>query len=121
MGEIDFKLTITLQQLQDWIGTSALGVLLQHFGSSCTVAKLRRVEAHGQCIQFHLDNESTKTMQVVLNDEEEYVGASLLYATELGVTKPARLAGSATIHDGRIVHGVTRMMSGVRYGLFLRA
>ena len=60
-------------------------------------------------------------MQVPLNEEEDYVGASLLYVTQQGITKPARPAGSATIHDHCIVHGVTRMVSGVRYGLFLRA
>ena len=121
-GVMDFKLTVTPQQLQEWIGAAALRTLLQHFGShSCIVIKLRRVQAHGQCIKFHLDTESTQTMQVPLNEEGEYVGASLLYVTQQGIIKPARPAGSLTIHDDCIVHGVTRMVSGVRYSLFLLA
>ena len=31
----------------------------------------------------------------------------------------SRTAGSATIHDNGVVHGVTEMTSGVRYALFV--
>jgi hypothetical protein len=32
---------------------------------------------------------------------------------------PARAVGSATVHNHRIVHGVTPLLGGVRYSLFL--
>ena len=79
--------------------------------------KLRRVEAHGQCIQFHLDHLATRVMQVPLNGDDEYVGGRLMYATHSGMLQPARPAGSATIHN-TVVHGVSEMVSGVRYGLY---
>jgi len=42
-----------------------------------------------------------------------------MYASDDGLLYcPSRPAGSATIHDNSIVHGVTRMWSGVRHGLF---
>ena len=42
-----------------------------------------------------------------------------MFATPTGFVLPARPAGSATIHTSTIVHGVTALLSGVRYGLFL--
>jgi predicted 2-oxoglutarate/Fe(II)-dependent dioxygenase YbiX len=63
---------------------------------------------------------SLETIQVALNDEAEYNGGRLVYATQDGqLHKPPRSAGFATWHDHSIVHGVTELTSGVRYGLFL--
>ena len=61
---------------------------------------------------------SKRTMQVALNDEEEYEGGRLIFATEGGFVQPNRPAGTATIHTEGVVHGVTAMGDGVRYGLF---
>ena len=62
-------------------------------------------------------------MQVALNGEgggeDEYEGGTLVFVTGAGFEQPHRPAGSATTHDNTIVHGVTQLVSGVRYGLFL--
>ena len=79
---------------------------------------LRRCCAEGLCINFHLDH-SLKTMQIALNDDNEYVGGRLVFATNDGVLyEPRRPAGSVTIHNNTVVHGVSTLRSGVRYGLF---
>lgn len=68
-------------------------------------------------INFHTDV-SLKTMQVALNDDTEYEGGRLLYVSKGRLNAPERKTGTVTIHDNTIVHGVTLLRSGVRYGLF---
>lgn len=58
-------------------------------------------------------------MQVALNSDEEYCGGHLVFATAKGFVVPERPVGSATIHDNGVVHGVSPLKHGVRYGLFL--
>ena len=80
---------------------------------------LRRCVEHGKCINFHTD-QALKTMQVPLNGEDEYEGGRLVFMTkENGMKIPVRKAGSATIHRNDIAHGVTTLVRGVRYGLYL--
>ena len=69
---------------------------------------LRRCEAHGKLIDFHLDT-STRTMQLVLNDDSDYVGGKFIFATEGQLHVPKRSRGTVTIHDNTIVHGVTKL------------
>ncbi len=57
-------------------------------------------------------------MQVAVNDEREYEGGRLVFATDDGLVWPSRKAGSATVHDKTIAHGVTLHTRGVRYSLF---
>jgi predicted 2-oxoglutarate/Fe(II)-dependent dioxygenase YbiX len=58
-------------------------------------------------------------MQVALNDPSEYIGGRLMYATEDGrLLLPDRKEGSVTLHNNTVVHGVTPLKEGVRYGLF---
>jgi len=57
-------------------------------------------------------------MQVALNDESEYEGGRLVYATDEGLVCPSRKPGSATLHDSSIAHGVSLHTRGVRYSLF---
>ena len=80
--------------------------------------KIRRVQAGGLHIPFHLDVTS-KTMQVPLNGDHQYEGGQLVFLNELGVHMPSRPQGSCTIHEWDIVHGVTALTSGVRYGLYV--
>jgi len=62
---------------------------------------------------------SRRTMQVALNSDEAYQGGRLVFATgQNGFVVPRRPAGSATVHCGNLAHGVTALVSGVRYGLF---
>ena len=82
--------------------------------------KLRRRAAvagsETDVIPFHCDA-SLVVVNVALNDN--FVGAKLLFATEHGrMEAPSRSAGDATAHDCTVVHGVTRLASGVRYNLY---
>jgi|EP01046_Picozoa_sp_COSAG06_P033156 predicted 2-oxoglutarate/Fe(II)-dependent dioxygenase YbiX len=59
-------------------------------------------------------------MQVPLNEPNVYDGGRLVFLTADGELEcTSRTAGSATIHDNGVVHGVTEMTSGVRYALFV--
>ena len=57
-------------------------------------------------------------MHVALNDEAEYTGGRLVFATAAGFEMPRRPPGTACTHTFNVVHGVTAMLSGVRYSLF---
>jgi hypothetical protein len=57
-------------------------------------------------------------MQIALNGDQEYRGGRLVFITDKGFVVPRRPVGSATIHTNEIVHGVSTLLSGVRYGLF---
>jgi hypothetical protein len=129
----DFKMTLTRAGLTALVGAGAVGRLYARFerfeqsagrgrgfGGGEIKIKLRRCAAYGECINFHLDH-AVATMQVALNGDGEYCGGRLVFAGEGGFVFPARPAGTITIHDDTMVHGVTKMESGVRYGLFLLA
>eukprot|EP00462_Mataza_sp_D1_P006685 CAMPEP_0175125652 /NCGR_PEP_ID=MMETSP0087-20121206/3427_1 /TAXON_ID=136419 /ORGANISM="Unknown Unknown, Strain D1" /LENGTH=273 /DNA_ID=CAMNT_0016407497 /DNA_START=166 /DNA_END=987 /DNA_ORIENTATION=+ len=117
----DLKVPLTESQLEKLIGATTTSKLKSFFLAKTqrlpTEIKLRRCEAHDQCIKFHLDT-SLATMQIPLNSDRAYQGARLVFACSDGLHYPDRPAGSCTIHDNSVVHGVTRMDSGVRYGLF---
>ena len=125
--QADLKLVLSRGALLREVGARALHAMEQLYCAAAAgrftfdLVKLRRVAAmpSGDCIAFHTDAFSELTMQVPLNDEAEYEGGRLLFATAEGMVQPRRAAGSATIHDNRIVHGVTHMRRGVRCGLFL--
>ena len=80
---------------------------------------LRRCQPEGMCIGFHLDVTEKKVMQVALNDDDEYLGGRLMFLSGDGMLLvPKRVAGSYTIHNTFVVHGVSEHTSGIRYGLF---
>jgi hypothetical protein len=60
-----------------------------------------------------------RAVQVALNSDDEYVGGKLVFATSSGFVTPPRPAGGVTVHTHRAVHGVTALVSGVRYSLYL--
>merc|ERR1711971_1328202 len=76
-------------------------------GGDFNQIKLRRTCYHGKCINFHIDKLTLCTMQVPLNSDDEYSGGRLVYLNSQGLHVPSRPAGSATIHDNTIAHGVT--------------
>ena len=79
---------------------------------------IRRCQATGKFINFHTDH-SARTMQVSINSDQEYEGGQLMYLTDGEIHIPSRSEpGTITIHENDIVHGVTELVSGVRYGLF---
>jgi ubiquitin len=117
-GGSDFKHYLSEERLAALVGTQAASAIGKCMGHTHTKIVVRRCEEHGRCIKFHTDR-SLKTMQVPLNDETEYEGGRLVFATKDGLVYPPRPAGSATLHRNTIAHGVTTLTSGVRYGLFL--
>ncbi len=42
-----------------------------------------------------------------------------MYASKGELHIPKRKSGTVTIHDNKIVHGVSMLESGVRYGFFM--
>ncbi|TNV79969.1 hypothetical protein FGO68_gene2106 [Halteria grandinella] len=114
----DFKMQIDRVQLQQLVGEEAKQHIEAVFADSYDEIVVRRCQSHGKMINFHTDV-SLKTLQVSLNDDTEYEGGRLIYATQDSLYIPERKLGTITIHDNRIVHGVTLFSSGIRYGLFL--
>ena len=143
----DLQVELTARELARLIGDAQLVALQETapgFATSCTTIKLRRCSAVGKCINFHTDV-SKRTMQVALSAPESYGGGELIYANAAGLHVPPRPIGSATIHGAGarsltdlsrthalcgtfipnwaplhadILHGVSELTWGVRYGLF---
>ena len=118
----DVKLKLTEAELEELIGREVCRRALDLYDGTVDEILVRRTQANAASdgamyIQFHTDY-NVRTMQVVLNDASDYVGGELTFATSAGFCQPRRAAGSATIHSGKVVHGVTTLRSGVRYGLF---
>lgn len=90
-------------------------------GYSSVKVALRRTSPTLGGIPFHLDarEEGGKTMQICLNDQEEYTGGRLVFLTEKGIEIPERKKGMMTKHTDSILHGVTRLHLGIRYSLFV--
>jgi len=119
----DFRITLLRQDLTSIIGELATTTLEHCFQQDYDTIRMRRVTANethkeGECVAFHTDF-SRRTMQIALNDPDEYDGGLLVFATSTGFVVPKRTAGSFTIHNYKSVHGVTSMTSGARYSLFL--
>jgi hypothetical protein len=115
----DLKLDLCKAELQLLVGKAAAARIGALFGGRYNQIKLRRTaSAAGQCIAFHLDH-SIRTMQVPLNDPREYDGGRVIFALANGsLLRPEREVGGATLHNNGVVHGVTEITRGVRYGLF---
>jgi len=116
-GSPDFKLDLSNTTLIELIGQNRFEELSQRMEHDFSKIILRRVEDHGNAINFHTDY-AKRTMQIMLSDETDYSGCDLVFATGQGFQQPRRKAGTATIHDYTVLHGVTEMKSGVRYSLF---
>ena len=114
----DLKQTLTREELGELIGLELVDSLIAEFGG-CDRIRLRRCEAYGKRINLHTDVHR-RTMQVPLNGADTYEGGDLVYVTKEGLKWPSRPAGSATIHDSTILHGVSELRSGIRYSLFLQ-
>ena len=103
-------------------------LVAKHTSENCKIA-LRRTEGPVDgCIDFHCDGAyATYTVQLTLNDSAEYDGGRLCFVTKetckardkIHLTVPERPAGTLTGHHRDILHGVTRLHSGVRYSLFV--
>lgn len=112
----DLKLNLNDEDLSTLIGADVFEQLQSLFNDSYDEIVIRRCSAHGKFINFHTDV-SLKTLQVAVNDD--YEGGRLVYLSEGQMHTVERPAGSITIHHNEIVHGVTTLTAGTRYGLFL--
>ena len=108
---------MTNDELIKLIGENSFKALEKTFGDSYNEILIRRCSAHGKFINFHTDV-SLKTMQLAVNGDDEYFGGRLIYLSKDKLEAPARPAGTITIHNNKIVHGVSILESGTRYGLF---
>lgn len=115
----DFKTFISKHQLEDLVGhTTSLGTIFPFCDRIC----LRRTEARGKCINFHVDEPCIKqVMEIFLNGSSDFVGGLPVFATQdIGFVAPSRMeAGSYTIRNRGLLHGVTALAQGVRYSLIL--
>ena len=112
-------------QFDELVGKGAASRLLSLRGSSggsSTKIVIRRTEGPLEgCIAFHVDGGyATRTLQMTLNSESEYVGGRLcFYSPDVGLQIPTRPPGTVTIHPRSQMHAVTRLTSGKRYSLFV--
>ena len=56
-------------------------------------------------------------INVALSDDDDFVGGRLLGVFDGAVQAVGRSEGDATVHTSSLLHGVSRMRSGVRYSL----
>jgi hypothetical protein len=116
------KLKITASELKSLIGFEAVKSLVDFYsehtgGAPVNSIILRRLRANSQHVPYHLDVHNY-ILQVPLNDV--YTGGKLVLLNENGTFYPSREVGSATLMDAsRLVHGVSKLTSGVRYGMYL--
>lgn len=86
-----------------------------------TKIALRRTEGPVDgCIDFHCDGSyATKTVQIALNNDDEYVGGRLCFVTLDASQNPVltvveRPAGTLTCHPAKVLHAATKLHAGVR-------
>ena len=116
-GGDDFQVNVSREELCTLLSEETVERICSHFHGHYNCIRLRRASSHGHCINFHIDH-SLRTMQIALN--ENYSGGELIFLRDDGsVERPIRKRGAFTIHDNSIVHGVSTLERGERYGLFL--
>lgn len=70
-------------------------------------------------LPFHTDGSyATKTIQILLNDDIEYTGGRFCAFHDDEMKIPKRTQGTLSIHDAKVMHGVSKMIQGVKYALF---
>ena len=116
----DFRYLLSYEELIEMIGAEASAAISKELGESESppdAITLRRTTATGRWIGWHVDPEA-RTATVPLHAASDYVGGSLIFASPDGsLLRIPRAPGVLFSHDGDVVHGVTRLDAGVRYGL----
>ena len=125
----DFKIVLDKAAFSDVLGTgTGTGVggvydnlVAIHGGPNAKIALRRTSGPSPGCIAFHVDGGyASKTVQIALNDDKDYDGGKLCFVTGAGqLSVPKRKPGTMTAHDKNILHGVTKLHSGIRYSLFV--
>ena len=117
----DYKLIMSVHELIDVIGRASYDRLCALLGGDAApdAIAVRRTTGTGRWIGFHVDR-AQRTVQVPLVDDAACVGGKLVFVSGSGeLLRMHRGVGMALVHDGDVVHGVSALVSGVRYGLFL--
>lgn len=115
----DYKLDVDMDYVRKIIGNFLADELLRMFGDHpIEKVVLRRCEIDNQIIDFHLDHHP-RTLQWCLNSGLDFVGGNLMYIEGNELVIARRDPDTVFIHDNRIVHGVSKMKSGVRYSLYI--
>ena len=126
-AERDVRVVLSLEELSSAVGAAAVARLSSLLRRPVHQATLRRVQSSGTggceaeggpVVPFHTDY-ALRTLQVPLNGPAEYDGGRTVFVSGEGFLVPPRAAGSAIVHDGRCLHGVTALTRGTRYSLFL--
>ena len=128
----DFKVMLSARELEEAVGAGPYAAIMAALAGlregvdgplrEPDAVALRRTAATGRHIPFHTDR-AARTVQVPLSGDDACVGGRLVVLGPDGrLHCPTRRVGALLAHDGDVVHGVTRLDAGVRYGLFaLRA
>ena len=119
----DFKLIITADELLTCVGHAAYASMMAalglHESDVPDAVVLRRTTGTGRWINFHTDK-ALRTVQVPLAHDDACVGGRLVFALSDGsLQSPVRRPGVLLSHHGDVVHGVTQLLEGRRYGLFV--
>jgi uncharacterized protein (TIGR02466 family) len=69
-------------------------------------------------IAFHSDT-CSYTVNIALNDDSSFDGGKLLAVNGTALTAPLHGLGTAILHAGDVVHGVSKIERGTRYSLIL--
>ena len=104
------------------MGDGTVTKLKKLLSTKATKIVLRRTQGPiDGCIAFHPDGSyATQTAQFTLNEDDECKGGRLcFYSPDVGLQIPARPSGTVTVHNREQMHGVTRLISGKRYYLFV--
>jgi large subunit ribosomal protein L40e len=124
---IDAKIVFggdSLHFLEALLGPGLVAKLLRLRAASTADSKIVLRRTQGPligCIAFHPDGHyASRTVQLTLNGDDEYQGGRLcFYSPDAGLHIPSRPAGTLTIHPREQLHGVTRLIGGRRYALFV--
>ena len=122
---IDAKIVFegeTLTLLGQLVGEGTVTKLKKLLSTISTKIVLRRTQGPlDGCIAFHSDGfYAAQTAQLTLNGDDEYKGGRLcFYSPDVGLQIPTRPSGTVTVHHREQMHGVTRLISGKRYSLFV--
>ena len=114
----DYKLNIDDDKLKELIGEKPYKKIITLFDGEHNTIYIRKVKGDNSMIDFHKDY-STKTLKIPLNKGSDYKGGDLIYLTNGKINKPEQKIGSMTIHTNDIIHGVSPIVSGIRYSLFV--
>ena len=129
-GAEDQQLNLSTEELIDLIGCEAVDAILgagreldlKRGGSGrrplpLVEAFVRRYTPQARPWHpFHTDRAAV-TVNVAISDDICHRGGRLIGLFDDGASVFERAEGTATVHLSRVVHGVTRMLSGTRYSL----